>query len=174
MLKARRRKERISCASHWSVSWCCLTQPKQSSVRLRRYAKHPDWSVRLYLLPVWRLHGNPLWRCHLVSVRRSQHERILSRREVAGERHTVPTALLQETQCSYILIIVLYKGSTGLCQTVQNTDLAFRQKCLLSFAFTVNRIRVTNKCLLVWTERTPGTQVLKGFIHPLSLWLIII
>lgn len=58
-----------------SLSWCRLTRSKQSSVFLHRYVKHQGWCVRPYLLPVWRLHGNTLWRSHLVSVSRSQRER---------------------------------------------------------------------------------------------------
>lgn len=85
MLTPRPKKERVSCASHRSLSWCRLTRSRQSSVFLRRYVKHQGWSVRVYLLPVWGLHGNPLWRRHLLSVSRSQHESIRGRK---GERET--------------------------------------------------------------------------------------
>ncbi len=75
------RRKRSSAASHRSLSWCRLTRSKQSAVFLRRYVKHQGRSVRPYLLPVWRLHGNPLWRHHLVGVSRSQHERYIGERE---------------------------------------------------------------------------------------------
>lgn len=63
-------------------------------------------SVRTYLLPVWRLHGNPLWRHHLVSVSGSQHEWI-RRRKKEGD--------VEERQHSMLLHSLLYWIASGNC-----------------------------------------------------------
>ena len=73
--ETRRRKR--SPTTH-SGAWADVAWHGQNRARcfLRRYVKHRGPSVTPYLLPVWRLGGKLLWRCHLVGVSRSQHERI--------------------------------------------------------------------------------------------------
>lgn len=125
MLKQRLKKETVFRASRRSLSWCRLTRSKQSSVLLRRYVKHQGRSVRPYLLPVRRLHGNPLWRRHLVSVSRSQRERYVGEREKGRGRpgrkahcillYSYCTVLLQETVVHFSqILIILFKRSNML------------------------------------------------------------
>lgn len=148
MLTPRPKKERVSCASHRSLSWCRLTRSRQSSVFLRRYVKHQGWSVRVYLLPVWGLHGNPLWRRHLLSVSRSQHESIRGRKGDGDveERHTVfplyssSTVLLQETCVHFHKYWLLSSGGAVLAYAMKRWPLHLIQiiKFFLIFAFTEN------------------------------------
>lgn len=119
--ETRRRKR--SPTTH-SGAWADVAWHGQNRARcfLRRYVKHRGPSVRPYLLPVWRLGGKLLWRCHLVGVSRSQHERI-HRVKGGRERETCILLLMFRVasgNCcpfSQIYIILLYRGNmlTDLC-----------------------------------------------------------
>lgn len=144
---------------------------------LHRYVKHRGRRVRPYLLPVWRLYGNPLWRRHLVSVSRSQYGRYRGERDRReGKRETWKKG---STQPPILLLLYCWRKLLSIFSNIDSFLLEKQHALLLAHARLYNTLTFalhSDNCRIkcyVTVALTVAHSILEDYINA-YMWSIIL